>query len=138
MKETSSIEGIEHVRKLAAFRHELYMERVWIEDDPDGFTGWRWDKYKTQLKIVCAANRYKDFIVLGMRHHCVQMRQAIDSVGFENILAYCGGLGAEEQGFIDQYGTFHDRATAAKIAIANGQAKEEEMHGEILFSEDLY
>jgi len=126
----------EDLARVAKERHELYLERFWIENDNDGFTGWRWDKYNVQLKIVCAANRFKDYIILGTRHWAIDMWQQADLIGKETLDCYSNG--EEEQGFIDQYGTFHSRKEAAKIAIAAGQVRAGDLRGGILFSEDLY
>lgn len=127
---------VAHIQVVAAERAALYAERCWIENDEAGFTGWRWEKHSVQLKIVCAANRYKDFVVLGARHFCVSMNAGIDLIGLDALHAYANG--DEEQGFIDQYGTFHDRKAAALIAISAGQVKATDLRGTYLFSEDLY
>lgn len=127
---------VARIQSAAADRNALYMERCWIENDAEGFTGWRWEKFSVQLKIVCAANRYKDFVVLGARHFCVSMNAGIDLIGLDALHAYADG--EEEQGFIDQYGTFHSRKAAALIAIAAGQVNAADLRGTHLFSEDLY
>lgn len=129
---------VEHLRSVAKNRNELYMYRCFIEADADGFTGWRWDKYNVELRIVAAANRYGDFVVQGVRHFCVSMNAMIDLIGLDALHHYAGGADNEEQGFIDQYGTFHDRARAAEIAVAAGQVRASEIRGGILFSEELH
>lgn len=113
-------EALERIRYVAECWRERYMEQCWIQDDNDGFTGWRWEKYGTRLNIVCAANRYKDIIVSGPRHYSNNMRLAIDALGgIELLHAYAGD--DYEQGFIDQYGTFHNRKEAMVLAKASGQ-----------------
>jgi hypothetical protein len=118
---------------------EFYMKLTWIEKDNDGFTGWRWDKYKVELKIVCAANRYGDYIVLGMRHHSPSMQSNIDLIGMDVLLEYAGEVG-EEQGFVDQYGTFYDREQAMAQVLKTGQPIDYERgcSSTQLFSEHLY
>jgi len=51
-------------------RTKRYMFNNWIENDVDGFTGWRWEKFKVPLRLVSACNRYKDVLVTGPRHSC--------------------------------------------------------------------
>ncbi len=131
-------ERVAYLAKVASESKALYVERYWIENDEDGFTGWRWEKFQTQLRIVCAANRYGDFIVQGTRHFSVTMNAMIDLIGIDALHAYAGGGDNEEQGFIDQFGTFHDRREAAKIAVAAGQVAAEDIRGVTLFSEELY
>ena len=129
---------VAHLAKVASESNALYLERCWIANDSDGFTGWRWEKYNKQLRIVCAANRYGNFIVPGTRHFSVTMNAVIDLIGLDALRAYAGGLENEEQGFIDQFGTFHNRQDAARIAVAAGQVLPEEIRGGTLFSEELY
>jgi hypothetical protein len=114
------------------------MNQCWIENDADGFTGWRWEKYKTKLRIVAAANRYKDIVVVGPRHYSNAMRLAIDALGGVKILrAYAGD--EYEQGFVDQYSTFYTREEALELAKANGQVLyTDNMPTNILISEMLY
>lgn len=129
---------LKHLEQVATTRQALYLERVYIKEDEDGFTGYRWDKFKVQLKIVAAANRYGNFVVAGSRHFCVTMLGVIDLIGQDALHAYAGGAENEEQGFIDQYGTFHDREESAIIAVAAGQCKAEDIRGGLLFSEEVW
>lgn len=128
------------IEKAAKERHKRYMERCWIgpDEDKDGFVGWRWDKYNVNLKIVCAANRYKDFYLLGARHYDPLMISQASFVGIEALRIYAGD--DYEQGFIDQYGTFHSRENAMKIAKAQNQVNTTDRNRceSDLFSEDLY
>lgn len=140
------------IRELAYKQQERYVINNYITNDSEGFVGWRWDKYNVKLKIVSAANRYRDYIVVGVRHHCNMMRSHVTLVGSligvssnmevegrKALLKYAGGPDKEEQGFVDQYGTFHDRKQAYKIALKAGQIKEGEVQIKgMLFSEDLY
>lgn len=113
-------QALEHIRYVAECWRERYMEQCWIQDDRDGFTGWRWVKFGVRLNIVSAANRYKDIIVSGPRHYSNNMRIAIDALGgIELLREYAGD--EYEQGFIDQYGTFHNRREAMVLAKAAGQ-----------------
>lgn len=101
--------------------NEVYMDRCWIEADKEGFTGWRWEKFNVEPVIVCAANRYKDFIVTGSRHFSVPMLMTMELVGIDALYAYAGGRDEEEQGFIDQYGTYWGRREAYALCIKQGR-----------------
>ncbi|BEG72485.1 hypothetical protein RVBP21_1130 [Pseudomonas phage BRkr] len=132
---------IEHRIKIieaAVRKHkETLRERCWIEDDEDGFTGWRWDKYNKTRYIVCAANRYKDYIVTGSRHYCVSMNAQIDLIGMDALRAYAAD--DYEQGFIDQYGVFWSRSDALEHVKKTGQLRyPEHCTRDELFSEGLY
>lgn len=127
---------VEHAAKYA---NETYMERVWIENDKDGFTGWRWDKFGVEPYIVCAANRYRDFIVTGSRHFSVPMLMTMELVGMDALHAYAGGVDKEEQGFIDQYGKFWNRRDAYALCIKQGRPLLEAGGSKSqLFSEHIY
>jgi hypothetical protein len=116
---------------------ERYMFQCWIQDDADGFTGWRWDKYKVDFVIVSAANRYKDIVVMGPRHYSNLMMAHIEAYGGVDLLRKYAGDDLE-QGFVDQYGTFYDRVTAKKIAIKRGQLRyPQNCPGSDLFSEGI-
>ena len=72
------------------------------------------------LYIVCSAVKYKELIVHGRRHgdafttmEKLMQQEAYKSIKAEDITS----------GFIDQYGEFHDRKSAWKIAEAAGQIK---------------
>ena len=82
--------------------------------------------------IVCAANRMPDgTILVGARHWDGLMRDQADKMGFKG--------GNEEQGFIDQFGTFHTREEAKKIVESNGQhLKRPTDTYDTLYSENLY
>lgn len=126
------------IRRASRVANETYMERCWIESDNEGFTGWRWDKFKVDLVIVCAANRYKDFIITGSRHHSVPMQMVTRLIGMDALRAYAGEQG-EEQGFIDQYGTYWNREDAYKQCIKQGRPLLEAGRSHVtLFSEHLY
>jgi hypothetical protein len=130
---------VQIVAQAAARANELFMERVWIENDSDGFTGWRWDKFCVEPYIVCAANKYGDFIVTGSRHLSVPMIMTIELVGMDALHAYAGGPEKEEQGFIDQYGRYWGRREAYDLCIQQGRPLLEEGRSKtILFSEHLY
>ena len=94
--------------------------------------------------IVCAANRYGDTVVIGVRHFCPLMRQNLDGVGSNlelRILNQGSGLNPVTcQGFIDQFGHWLSREEALHIAEANGQYINYERNGSTteLFSEGLY
>ena len=87
-------------------------------------------------RIVCAANRYNDVIILGARH--------FDSAMHRQIAQLDSGLkpdssGKWEQGFIDQFGNFHDRLEAHIIATAANQIIRRVGGDDYrLYSENLY
>ncbi|WDS62172.1 hypothetical protein [Pseudomonas phage D6] len=121
------------VAQAAAVANELLHERCWI-DEPD-FKGWRWDRYNVKRVIVCAANRYGDFIVTGSRHFSVPMWFTLELIGDDALKAY----GKCEQGFIDQYGMFWNRTDAYNLCREQGRELLEEGGSETeLFSEHLY
>lgn len=68
---------------------------------------------KAQPRIVCAACRHEDIIIVGPRHWDPTMHRTAELIGV-------GGAGFE-QGFIDQFGDFYDRKEAMQIAKAVGQ-----------------
>lgn len=120
-------------KKLVERQHRV----CWIENDEDGFTGWRWEKYKVKLQILCAANRYKDFVIAANRHASPIMLSIQDLVGLD-VLKHYAGLKGEEQGFIDQYGNFYDREEAMVIYRASGKLFMDGDNGSrFLFSEDI-
>lgn len=123
---------------VGAERARMYMVNTWIENDEDGFTGWRWIKYNRELRLVCAANRYKDLIFTGVRHSCPIMTTSQAMFGGLDVLhEYANG--DNEQGFIDQYGTFYNRSEALALAKSNGQLLyPDNVTLTELFSEGLY
>lgn len=90
-----------------------------------------------QKRIVCAANRLDETIVLGARHFDSRMHatiQELRALGDERKWA------RSEQGFIDQFGKWHDRESALIIADAADQVRVKTggANSKELFSEDLY
>ena len=66
-------------------------------------------------RVVCAANRFPDGLILcGARHWDSLMCAQATALGIKG--------GNEEQGFIDQYGVFMDRKEAMQVAKDAGQA----------------
>ena len=135
-------EALERLAEIGKNYTERYMHQCWIENDADGFTGWRWDKYKVPLIIVSAANRYRDIIVTGPRHYSNLMHSAIEALGGVNLLMEYANAHLEEseyeQGFVDQYSTFHTREEAYVIAEARGQIRyPENCHNGRLYSEGI-
>jgi len=98
-----------------------------------------------QKRIVCAACKFtleygNEEIVLGARHYDKRMHATLDIVhqSWEE-----ARWKPEEiiQGFIDQFGDFHDRKEALAIAEAAGQIgvyRPKTAPKDELFSEDLY
>ena len=99
---------------------------------------YRWEHYGRELRIVSACNRYGDVLIAGPRHGSSIMTAMILHLGgLRRLIEYCGG--DSEQGFIDQYGTFHSREEALMIARRNRQELyPEESRAGKLFSESLY
>lgn len=88
---------------------------------------------KRQPTIVCAACKLPSGVILaGARHWDEIMCAQADAMGERG--------GNEEQGFIDQFGTFHSREEAMRIVLENGQPfnKERNVGDKVLFSEGLY
>ena len=94
---------------------------------------------KPVTKIVCAASiiehNGKEILLVGARHFDSQMRNQIENLGLKN-----GDYKRKEQGFIDQFGYFHNRKEALKIVLENGQPFDPKRNGsnEELFSEGIY
>lgn len=94
-------------------------------------------------RIACAANEYKKddvyYLILGVRHYDMLMKQTMELINPD--WTFWRSLNCK-QGFVDKFGTFHDRKSAMLIAknanqifddsIANG---EDEIK---LYSEHLY
>lgn len=100
-----------------------YMDQCWIENDADGFTGWRWDKYNATRMIAGVANRYGSIIVMGTRHYSNLMCVGLDALVEPRVLIEWAGEENYEQGFVDQYGTFLDRKEAWLLAESTGQIR---------------
>lgn len=83
-----------------------------------------------ERQVVCAANRYGDLIVLGVRHHCPIMNRTLDLLGI-------GGF-TKEQGFVDQWGNYMDRKEALEVLKANGRFIRDDDFSNELYSENLY
>lgn len=125
----------------AKMRLNEYINNNYLKNDVDGFTGWRWEKYKVKLVIVSAANRYGGIILCAPRHSGPAMFQNIMAFGGMVFLHNWAGDKNCEQGFVDQYGTFHTREEAYVIAKRNKQIISNKGRGTTpgtLFSEDLY
>ena len=86
-----------------------------------------------ERRVVCAANRYKEHIILGVRHwDTIMVKRAKEILGADI-------HGAEwEQGFINTWGEFLTREEALKVAIHNNQMIREPYNDTELFSENLY
>ena len=95
-------------------------------------------------RIICAANRLvlsnsETILLVGPRHWDKTMHNSFDAMN-----PYDYAIEVEEQGFIDQYGTFFNREAAWVIAETNGQiyrrvGGDTTLDGKgRLFSENLY
>lgn len=85
---------------------------------------------RTQRRVVCAAIRKGAVLVCGPRHFDFTMHEQIARVGIT--------MRDAEQGFIDQWGKFMDRAEALDVAKAANQILVKTGPENQLFSEDLY
>lgn len=83
-------------------------------------------------RIVCAANRLEDVVLLGVRHWDTHMRQMALRLGYtcnENW----------EQGFVDNQGAFLTREEAMDVAIEQNQIYRDIGYwSDELYSEHLY
>ena len=96
---------------------------------------------RTERRVVCAAIRSKTGnVLLGVRHYSGDMRTQIqcrfDGEMFEH-------RHDEDQGFVDQHGTYMSREEAYQVAIAAGQILYPDrcvngLNGPKLYSEGLY
>jgi hypothetical protein len=88
--------------------------------------------------VVCAANRYRDIIVLGVRHFDQLMHNMIAKIPAHYLPERPSYW---EQGFVDQYGVFMNRVEALEVANKSGQIntrREKTAPHHLLFSEDIY
>lgn len=83
-----------------------------------------------ERQVVCAANRYGDLIVLGVRHHCPIMNKTLDLLKIDGF--------TKEQGFVDQWGNYMDRVEALEVLEANGRFIRDDDFMDELYSENLY
>lgn len=92
--------------------------------------------------IVCAAVMLNNrMVATGARHYDTVMTGTIAGMA-RTEANYRKLVKGAEQGFIDQFGVFHTRTEAWKIASANGQIRRRcggnEADGGTLYSENLY
>ena len=91
----------------------------------------------TKRIIVCAAIKHMDFIITGARHFDMVMHKQLEKYNaWDNLPSKTW-----EQGFIDQFGNFHNRHNAMKIVKESGQLFDPERNGGNgfdLYSEGLY
>lgn len=86
-------------------------------------------------RVVCAANRNGDLLILGARHFDMTMHRTIELLGLDDRLS----PSRWEQGFIDQHGVFLTREEAWVVAETAGQIiRRVGGDGKRLFSENLY
>lgn len=85
---------------------------------------------RTQRRVVCAAIRKGSVLICGPRHFDFTMHEQIARAGVN--------MRDAEQGFIDQWGRFMDRAEALEVAKAANQILIKTPPEDRLFSEDLY
>lgn len=99
-----------------------------------------WEPPKdAKIIIVCAANRFKDgLIIAGARHFDNVMHGNVQRIFKTDNRKYQCSM--SQQGFIDQWGRFYNRVDAFKIVQENGQPFNLERNGSdnVLYSEGLY
>ena len=98
--------------------------------------------------IVCAANRNSitKVIVCGARHFDRLMKGQVEAMAppeamidkDEMLKHWCNGWSQSDQGFVDQFGGFHNRKDALELALQNGQCLRNSEATFELYSEDLY
>lgn len=96
-----------------------------------------------QRVIVCAANRFElktggTIVIPGTRHYSKDMAAVLDLLEDKVVTRYVHG---DNQGFVDQWGTYFTRKEALIIATHAGQINTRREKGgplDTLFSEDLY
>ncbi len=96
--------------------------------------------YDPPERIICAANKYGDTVLCGVRHGCDNMYSAVDVFGIAEFRRKVGVK--HEQGFITSKHRFVDRYEAWKIAVDQNQIVRrvggDTINGGKLFSENLY
>lgn len=85
----------------------------------------------TKRQVVCAANKWDDLIVLGVRHFCPIMSDMCERLGVS-------GRVEHEQGFVDQWGNFMSRKEALLVLKTNGRFIRDDDYLDELYSENLY
>ena len=91
-------------------------------------------------KIVIAAIKWEDTIILGPRHWDMTMRRARESLK-DSISKYMNPSSLWEEGFIDQFGKFYNRVEAMEIVKENEQLFDYNRNGhqnDKLYSEGIY
>lgn len=101
----------------------------------------RWQKYNQKQRVGCAAIRYGDYIVTGVRHYCPMMRLQIEILGYKTLNAYATCYHRQramaEQGFVSQHNEWLSREEALRVALDTGQVfrNHDLIDGGELFSE---
>lgn len=91
-----------------------------------------------QRRVVAAANKYGDVIVVADRHHSLLMNSQLRILKEAGVITTTH---SREQGFIDNQGNFLTREEAAIVAKEAGQVNQVRLKNtpfNQLFSEDLY
>lgn len=76
--------------------------------------------FDPEERIVCAANRYGDVVLAGVRHGCENMYSLWDTIE-KSDNSFFEGWRKEEQGFITSKYRFVNRFEAWKIALKQKQ-----------------
>lgn len=92
-------------------------------------------------RVVTAANKYGDTILVGARHCSPAMQTQMNAIKEDRIMD-AEISGKAQQGFIDQWDVFMTREEAYKVALDNGQINLMRLkwpsYSKDLFSEDIH
>ena len=105
-------------------------ENLMYKPNPDNLSEVFVPSGYAKRQVVCAANRYGEHIILGVRHHCPLMNKMLDLAGINRY--------TKEQGFVDQWGNYMDRKEALFVLKTNGRWTRDDDFSNELYSENLY
>lgn len=133
------MELIGYFRDLSTGRSKLFSQLK--EGEFDGiplFSPVKPDQTRNERRIVAAANRYGDVVVVSARHHDPLMNTQLLRLQEAGLIS---SPHTRDQGFIDNRGEFLSREDALLVATAAGQintTRPKTSPKTKLFSEDLY
>jgi len=88
-------------------------------------------------RVVCAAVKLNETLVLGPRHFDKTMHRTIDLITYGASKETRQAWAQATQGFVDQHGVFMSRSEAYEVAVHANQCAPK-VTSRILFSEDIY
>lgn len=126
-----------YFRDLTHDKKKLFSELE--EDNTNGVPLYTSELPDHHLRIVAAANRYpNDIVVVSARHHDRCMNDQLRLLKEAGLIA---STHTPDMGFIDNQGVYHSRESALVVATQAGQINFVRKKGfpkNMLFSEDLY